>query len=428
MFTQPRILTKHIRSIFLVAIITVMLLEIVLRFFFHGLLFIPDTNTSPEHQFWQHSAVVGWEPVPNASGNFSNGAYDGAVTYDEHGIRKNSQNGTRAENYENIFFIGDSTTASLEVDDNETVPAVLEQLLRRDGHEVNVINLGVRGYGTDQSVLRAKAYASRYKPAQIIYMYTDNDVFNNNTIKRPYRKYGKGVYIHEAVSPTYEPARFPVPKYGSTYAGLVVLDSDCRPIIYELDHQPDKLNQSTNAQSSPVKRLLTEFSYTYRALRYIRNRLAPNPEQDSAGSDPYQLAIKQGVKWSDDFLYAYMNGGSLRSRCRTYFEDQIRFLLNQLLAIESVRAIHMVQFPTNNTVKLLRDKRLSVNNDFFSSLLAEGTVDSYINLPQAMVDAGTSQRDYQCPGDTHFCERGNAWIAKEIFSSLRDSGGKGRRP
>jgi len=218
----------------LLAAITLILGEVALRTFLERALGRPpaDAERSAEHLFWRRDESLGWSNIPNASGHFTNGAFDGQVHFDAFGNRMNAARETRVAGYQNIFFLGDSTTASLEVDDDETVPALLEQALRRRGRRVNVINLGVRGYGTDQSVRKALELSRSLPPEEIIYMYVENDTWDNNVLREAGRKYGKGIYLRREGEPSFAPYRYPVPEDPEGFFGMVVFDQACRPALH----------------------------------------------------------------------------------------------------------------------------------------------------------------------------------------------------
>ena len=122
--------------------------------------------------------------------------------------RQNSRQGTYVEGYANILFAGDSRTVSLEVDDDQTVPALLERGLRARGLRYNVINLGVSGHGTDQAVRKAIAFSERYRPTDIIYMFTDSDTYDNNVLKPIAGNPAKGVYVRDADRDPFAPYDF----------------------------------------------------------------------------------------------------------------------------------------------------------------------------------------------------------------------------
>jgi len=93
------------------------------------------------------SARYGWEPVPGTSGELAGDR----VSFDARGAR-----GTRAaapEGARRVVCYGDSFTFGSEVDDGEDYPAQLEAAA---GGALEVLNLGMMGWGTDQALLRAR--------------------------------------------------------------------------------------------------------------------------------------------------------------------------------------------------------------------------------------------------------------------------------
>ena len=410
---------RGFRAGVVIGAVTLGLLEIVLRLFLSALLFIPSANPSDESLFWRHSEELGWALSPGSSGRFTNGGFDGLVSTDEYGLRRNSVTGTYQPDYETILFLGDSTVASLEVDDEETVPAVLERRLRAQGRKVNVINLGVRGYGTDQSFLSARLHAARLRPVEIIYMYVGNDMYENNTVKSPHRRFGKGVFIRPETATSFSPVGFPVPVRDPAYGSLVVFDEACRPVIHEVARYEDpRASRSGAAPGRNVKEALVRALYTLRAIRFAKDQLSARRTPAAVQADPYEAIARQDVKWSYDFSSAYGDTGGLRKRCAPYFEDQIIFFLRELRAISGVAKVHLVQFPNGPTLELFRQQKASPDSDFFAGLLANGTLSSYTNLSRILVDEGVSLQGLQCLGDPHFCENGNAWIADQVFRRI----------
>jgi lysophospholipase L1-like esterase len=83
-----------------------------------------------------------------------------------------------------IVLIGDSTTGAWEVDPHERPHRVLEEVL---GGRFEVLNLGVRGYGTDQSLLLLKHLGMAFRPDVVIYTFCINDIRDNaKRIGKPY--------------------------------------------------------------------------------------------------------------------------------------------------------------------------------------------------------------------------------------------------
>ena len=76
-----------------------------------------------------------------------------------------------------ILVIGDSFTEGTLVELDEAYPKQLERRLRERGHQVEVINAGVGGYGTDQELLFLMREGLRYHPDLVLLgFFAGNDV------------------------------------------------------------------------------------------------------------------------------------------------------------------------------------------------------------------------------------------------------------
>ncbi len=89
-----------------------------------------------------------------------------------------------------IVLIGDSFIYGLNLDDSETIASQLKKLLPADWE---VINLGVPGFGTDQSLLLLMQEVSEYNPDIVIYGLYQNDFSNNIAL-----------YQHETYKPMFQ--------------------------------------------------------------------------------------------------------------------------------------------------------------------------------------------------------------------------------
>ena len=395
----------------LLAVLTLVLGEGGLRIVLERELGRPPANAerSAEHLFWRHDATLGWSNIPNAAGHFTNGAFDGRVHFDSFGNRMNAAQGTLTAGARNLFFLGDSTAASLEVDDDETVPALIEQGLRRGGERVNVLNMGVRGYGTDQSVRKALALAGSLPPDEIIYMYVENDVWDNNVLREAGRKYGKGIYLRREGEPSFTPYRDPVPEDPEGFFGMVVFDQACRPFLHT------GVWKRTPRPLAASRQWLDDHFYFARALGRIRHAVR---DPDPSGIDPERMISEQEIPWSDEFSLAYTDAGEVGRRCASYFDAQMRFLLERLRRIPGARHLYVVHYPDWAVAENMKSGRSSPRVDSFRSLVREGVLDGYLDLTEPFLREGIRRKDVQCPYDEHFCEEGNRWLAAHILSFL----------
>ncbi len=134
-------------------------LEIALRAYFDVPIFAwRDWRTTHATVFDTGAAnydpELGWVQAPDYSG--------GAFNTIAHGIRRNNSLDSDVVTGA-VIAIGDSFTAGSEVEDEMAWPAQLERLLGR-----RVLNAGVGGYGTDQTILRAESMIEQLSPRIVI--------------------------------------------------------------------------------------------------------------------------------------------------------------------------------------------------------------------------------------------------------------------
>jgi hypothetical protein len=85
-----------------------------------------------------------------------------------------------------IAVLGDSYTEARQVEADRRFTAIMERHLSRcpalQGHNVEVINFGIGGYGTAQELLTLRHHVWKYEPdVVVLQFYTGNDVFDNHS-------------------------------------------------------------------------------------------------------------------------------------------------------------------------------------------------------------------------------------------------------
>ncbi len=393
-----------------VGMVTLTGLEIALRLAFPGRLAARHGLPTPtgEETLVVHDANLGWALRPSASTTFINGAQTGSVHTDERGLRQNAATSTVIAGAPNVFMIGDSNTAQLEVNDDETTAARLEAAWRARGTPVNVRNLGVRGYGTDQAVLRA-ATMQDLQPVHVIYTFTNNDLGDNNALHKPQRQLGKGAFVRRHHAASFSPYNYPVPAYADNALSLVMLDPGCNAVVYERAVPPEEL---APAAFSPMP-WIKEYSWTARAISLMRSR--PWWEQTARDVSIKHLGAYKGWGWMDDVYEAFYEKGPVRTRCAGYLEAQMRTLLARVRKMPSVRSVFVVHYPDAQILPDLAAGRSSPTVEMFERWQAEGFIDGYVNLGQQLVEQKIQYRTFACTGDDwHFCANGTAWMAAEI--------------
>ena len=142
-----------------------------------------------------YDALLGWKMRPNIEVHFSNKAnrFRTMVKTNSKGLRDDECEYPKQQGVKRILLLGDSVIAGLEVEKYEVLDKRLEVLLARHG-TYEVINAGVRGYGTDQSLLYLQEEGYKYAPDIIIYVFVNNDPMENVAIHKPHRRFGKAYF------------------------------------------------------------------------------------------------------------------------------------------------------------------------------------------------------------------------------------------
>lgn len=125
--------------------------------------------------------VLGWSIRPNAVVEKENVVYSSNSI----GIRSSREYDlTKPENITRVAAFGPSFTFGDEAGDDAAWPAQLEQACL----DLEVMNYGVGGYGTDQSFLRYQTSGVNYQPDIVLIGYEDNNQLRNVNRFRPYYK------------------------------------------------------------------------------------------------------------------------------------------------------------------------------------------------------------------------------------------------
>jgi lysophospholipase L1-like esterase len=156
--------------------VSLLILEIGIRVFIPRLQW--DFRDATDN--WQIDPLTGWVQKPNLDINEKTD-YGWRVHFqtNEDGLAPPTARKIRVAGKKRIMIFGDSTVVGRAVPQDETVTAFLQQMLAKQGSEVEVINCGVEGYGTDQSLLRMKQLVPLYRPDLVFYCLCDNNFGRN---------------------------------------------------------------------------------------------------------------------------------------------------------------------------------------------------------------------------------------------------------
>lgn len=178
-------------------LISLVILEFILRLWPQMLISIPNTEAT-----WRYLWLVnrekytsegllirsdkfdpdlGWTLVENLYIHDSRGKL---ITSNSKGIRGQKEYDVEKNDKVRILTIGDSFTFGECVSDDETFSAYLDE----SDEAIEVINMGVHGYGTDQQLIKLNKEGLQYKPDVIILGFFNGDLHRNLLSFREYAK------------------------------------------------------------------------------------------------------------------------------------------------------------------------------------------------------------------------------------------------
>lgn len=174
-----------------------LVLEIGLRFISPSPNLFSFAGTDPA--VFQESTIIPWTLKPNASAPFVSLDFNTEITINSFGLRDKNRTLEKDINTYRIIAVGDSFTYGFGVNNNETYPAILEDLLNRhvQNKQFEVWNAGfASGYTEDTFYLYLREKGLQFKPDMILVgLYVENDVLDFLKNNYTYDDYGKLVRV-----------------------------------------------------------------------------------------------------------------------------------------------------------------------------------------------------------------------------------------
>ncbi|MDQ3761970.1 MAG: SGNH/GDSL hydrolase family protein [Actinomycetota bacterium] len=167
--------------------------------------------------FWTHDELLGWVQQPGVRGEYVGPRpypveFRNTVRINSLGLRGPELSDVPAGG-RRVLLLGDSQAAGFEVAEEHTYAALVEKQLTADlGSPVQVLNAGVRGYGTDQAYLWYRELGRRLRPNVVVFHASENDPEDDTTLHRMRRPFGKAAFAPQPDG-SLELVGYPVPEY-----------------------------------------------------------------------------------------------------------------------------------------------------------------------------------------------------------------------
>jgi len=139
-----------------------------------------DTDTM---QYRVPHPVFGWVLKPDARYLYRMPETTVRVTYNSKGFRDDEHSIENRHDVFRILVLGDSFMEAYSVATNNTFYKQIEQFARKRNIDVEVINMGVGGYGTLQEYLIYREAGALYKPDLVLLGFNISNDVRNNSIK-----------------------------------------------------------------------------------------------------------------------------------------------------------------------------------------------------------------------------------------------------
>lgn len=131
----------------------------------------------------QVDPLLGWRSIPGLDETYHRQEWITQVKMNSEGFRDHEWAIVKSPGTFRIAVIGDSFVESLQVSYDDLFTHLLESRLNSSTDRysrIEVMNFGVRGYGTGQELLNFREHVAKYNPDMVVLLfYPENDVSDN---------------------------------------------------------------------------------------------------------------------------------------------------------------------------------------------------------------------------------------------------------
>jgi lysophospholipase L1-like esterase len=351
---------------------------------------------------------LGWLPKPGSESRNRNAEFDVQVAYNSKGWRDVEHDYAKPDGVFRIVVLGDSTIEGYSVDFEDSFAVRLQQLLRSSGRRVEVVNIGVGGYGTLQEDLAFELDGRRYEPDLVLLAFLlANDVRNNSREleTRMHRARGFATDMRLANRPFLEPSS----------------DGDWSLSMVDYEGAVRRYRAARRAEETGLKAFLSRNLALYRALRRVVRRASASKDSRAADAEAWM-----GV-YRCELAPAYERAWETTARILERLRDAVR-RAGGTLVVFTVPAYHEVDPEHRRIVAgLVPDAEdycfeEAAGYQRLEAILSEQHV-PFLNLLSTFRRADREQGEslYRW-SDEHWNPAGHALAAREVAARLEERG------
>lgn len=344
---------------------------------------LAEWSASPEETYLRFDPVLGWSLNPNVSRERDNEVY----TTNSIGVRSLREYALeKPPDVTRIGAFGPSFTHGDDVSDGYSYPAQLESM--RD--DLEVMNWGVGGYGTDQAYLRYHTEGAAYQPDIVLIGFEEDNVSRNVNRFRTFLRRSTGTPLPKPMFMLHSPAD----------ETLELID---QPFETFEDYHQTVINQPTQfldrvcphdffCERHYYQPHALDFSYSYRFLRTLLY------QSDQANKAPVRLI-------------------------RIPYVQTVSFKVIEQFVIEARQngAVPIVvAFPNVGTMERYEAQEKTDYAEGIAMLAANDmhVVDLTHALVRTKVEEGLQYHDFFAPNKGHFGQLGNRVVAQAVLTYL----------
>jgi lysophospholipase L1-like esterase len=190
----------------------------------------------------QFDSALGWRGIPNFKGTFTQPFARFPISQNSRGFRDDERQFAKPEGTKRVLCVGDSFTWGWGAVRDEIYTQVLGRMLAAEGRRVEVINAGVKGYGTVQCLLYLLEEGFEYAPDVVIYQVCMNDIDENATPMfadrwpRPYGTLTEGGELAILGYPVPRPSLIETVKYEAIRRSYLARYLRERGVLFRIRH------------------------------------------------------------------------------------------------------------------------------------------------------------------------------------------------